>query len=374
MIKRYLEDIVEEWLFRGKVITVYGARQVGKTTLVKEILKKHGDMSGYLNCELLSVKSAFETLSPEMIKSYIGEKKIIVMDEPQTLNDVGKILKVFHDSYPEVQIIATGSSSFDLANRTKEYLTGRGLEFILYPLSFSELIDSNGMGKVREKINFYLLYGMYPEIILSSDNEARLLLDNLAGKYLYKDILEFENIKKPRKLLKMLQMLAYQIGNEVSRHEIATSVGVSRDTVERYLDILEKAFVIFRVKAFSGNPRKEIHKKEKVYFYDVGVRNSLISRFDAPDMRDDIGGIWENMCIVERKKYLQEQKMICEQYFWRSHTKKEVDYIEKRDKEIRGYEFKINAGKKKIPREFLETYKGSKVEIIDKNNFWNFIS
>ena len=374
MIKRYLEDIVEEWLFRGKVITVYGARQVGKTTLVKEILKKHGDMSGYLNCELLSVKSAFETLSPEMIKSYIGEKKIIVMDEAQTLNDVGKILKVFHDSYPEVQIIATGSSSFDLANRTKEYLTGRGLEFILYPLSFSELIDSNGMGKVREKINFYLLYGMYPEIILSSDNEARLLLDNLAGKYLYKDILEFENIKKPRKLLKMLQMLAYQIGNEVSRHEIATSVGVSRDTVERYLDILEKAFVIFRVKAFSGNPRKEIHKKEKVYFYDVGVRNSLISRFDAPDMRDDIGGIWENMCIVERKKYLQEQKMICEQYFWRSHTKKEVDYIEKRDKEIRGYEFKINAGKKKIPREFLETYKGSKVEIIDKNNFWNFIS
>ncbi|HSV43221.1 MAG TPA: ATP-binding protein, partial [Candidatus Bathyarchaeia archaeon] len=311
MIKRQLEDIIEKWLFRQKVITVYGARQVGKTTLVKEMLHKHGDLSGYFNCEMLNVRQALESAEPEKIKRFVGDRKIIVFDEAQQISDIGKVLKIFHDAYPDIQVIATGSSSFELANRTQEFLTGRGLEFILYPFSYGELIDAHGFASVDAQKEFYMLYGTYPEVCLSSQEDARTLLDNLTGKYLYKDILEFENVQKPDKLLKLLKLLAYQLGNEVSIHELTTALAVNRDTVERYLDLLEKAFVIFRLKAFSKNLRKEINKKEKVYFYDVGVRNSLISRFDDIGMRDDIGGLWENICIIERKKYLQRTNKVC---------------------------------------------------------------
>lgn len=373
MIKRHLEDSIEKWLFRQKVIIVYGARQTGKTTLVKKILNQHGDSSGYFDCERLTVRQAFESCEPEKIKKYIGNHKIVVFDEAQQINDIGRVLKVFHDAYPDIQIVATGSSSFELANRTQEFLTGRGLEFILYPFSYSELVDTDGMAKVDSRKEFYMLYGTYPEICLSSEEDARILLDNLTGKYLYKDILEFENIKKPDKLLKLLKLLAYQIGNEVSLHELTTALGVNRDTVERYLDLLEKAFVIFRLKAFSKNLRKEINKKEKIFFYDVGIRNSLISRFDDIGMRDDIGGLWENLCIVERKKYLQKTGRVCGQYFWRTHDRKEIDYLEQENGNLHGYEFKYRKKNVKIPKEFLDVYEGSRVDVVDSENWWDFV-
>lgn len=373
MIKRHLEQVIEKWLFRGKVITVYGARQVGKTTLVKSLLSKHGDMSGYFDCDMINVRQTLEGCQPEKIKRFIGDRKIVVFDEAQQISDIGRVMKTFHDAYPDIQVIVTGSSSFELANRTQEPLTGRGLEFILYPLSYSELIDARGFADVDAQKEFYMLYGTYPEVCLASEEDARVLLDNLTGKYLYKDVLEFENIKRPEKILKLLKLLAYQTGSEVSIHELAVSLGVNRDTVDRYLDLLEKAFVIFRLKAFSRNLRKEINKKEKVFFYDAGVRNSLISRFDETGLRDDIGGLWENICIVERKKSLQKNIRNPNAYFWRTYDQKEIDYLEEDGGILHGYEFKYRKRSVKIPKEFLEAYPGSRVDVIDPENWWEFI-
>ena len=363
-IKRYLQDIIEEWLFRGKVITIYGARQVGKTTLAKDLLEKHGDTSAYFDCDLLNVRAALESCAPETIKRFVGDHSLVVFDEAQQVINIGKVLKVFHDTYPEVQVIAIGSSSFELANRTKEFLTGRGLE----------LVNAEGMVKIDARKDFFMLYGLYPEVCQASLNDARFLLENLTGKYLYKDILQFENIKKPDKLLMLLKLLACQLGNEVSVHELATRLSVNRDTVDRYLDLLEKSFVIFRMKAFSRNLRKELNKKEKIYFYDVGVRNCLISRFDDIALRDDMGGLWENVCILERKKYLQRNKLVCNTYFWRTYDGKEIDYIEEQNGLLYGYEFKFRRSKVKIPKEFLSAYPGSTIDVVNSDSFWEFIS
>lgn len=373
VIKRHLQTVIEEWLFKGKVITVYGARQVGKTTLVKELLTKYADASGYFDCDLLHVRTTLESCEPEKIKRFIGAREFVVFDEAQQVMNIGTVLKVFHDAYPEIQIIATGSSSFELANRTQEFLTGRGLEFVLYPFSYSELVDADGFAAVDARTEFFMLYGLYPEICRASVSDAAILLDNLTGKYLYKDILQFENIKKPDKLVMLLKLLAYQLGSEVSLHELATRLSVNRDTVERYLDLLEKSFVIFRLKAFSRNLRKEINKKEKIYFYDVGIRNCLISRFDDIALRDDIGGLWENVCIVERKKYAQRNKLLCNTYFWRTYDGKEVDYVEERNGVLHGYEFKFRKKKIKVPKEFVTAYPGSSVTVINSDTFWDFI-
>lgn len=373
-IKRSLFSILEQWFFRNKALIVFGARQVGKTTLMKEILDKYPDKSLYLNCEAYSVQESFSKLEPAHLKSMIGNSKLVVFDEAQRLDNIGLVLKLLHDSYPDIQLIATGSSSFDLSSKVNEPLTGRALEFILYPISFLEMTPHIKRFEFQSFLEQRLRFGMYPEILDYPDNEARMLMDNLTGKYLYKDIFEFETIRKPKILTKLLQMIALQVGSEVSLNELAVSLQLNRDTVERYIDMLEKAFVLFRMNAFSRNLRSEISKKFKIYFYDVGVRNSLISNFNELTIRQDIGGLWENFLISERIKFNQAAHRNPNMYFWRTHSGNEIDYIEEIDNKISAFEFKYKPkGRQKAPHKFLKAYPNSTYELISIENYQQFI-
>lgn len=371
-IKRHLEKNIEKYLFKGKIIIVYGARQVGKTVLAKSILKKYADENSYFNCEILSTKQALEQQDPLKLKNFLGNGRVIVLDEAQKVSNIGLALKLLIDTYPNMQIIATGSSSFDLSNQVNEPLTGRALEFTLFPFSLSELSDVHSSQEMNAVLEKSLVYGMYPEVVLSDINNARVYLNNLSSKYLYKDVLAFENLKRSDLLIDLLQLLALQIGNEVSTHELAVSLQCGRDTVLRYVDLLEKSFVIFRLRAFSRNLRNEIGKKQKIYFYDLGMRNSLISRLIPLSLRDDVGALWENFCVAERMKWLQNQERFANRYFWRTHTQKEVDYLEEYDDRLDGYEFKWSKDNYSAPKDFL-SYKNSSVKLINKENYKEFL-
>jgi len=300
LINRDIEKNIKNWLFKEKIIILYGARQVGKTTLAKKLLKEYGRLEDYFDCEIGSIKQSLEKEDPAALKKILGDGRLIVLDEAQKVTNIGLILKLLSDTYPQTQIIATGSSSFDLANKVNEPLTGRALEFTLYPFSLRELKNFYKNYELDGQLENLLVYGFYPEIIKSNLADARQLLDNLTNKYLYQDILIFNRIKKSDLVVKLLQLLALQIGNEVSINEIAVNLQCSRDTVINYLDILEKSFVIFRLRAYSRNQRKEIAKKQKIYFVDLGIRNSLISRYNVLPVRDDVGVLWENFCVSER--------------------------------------------------------------------------
>ncbi len=372
-IKRQLQPQLERWLFRGKVLVIYGARQVGKTTLSKALLAQFGDDGAYFNCEVQSTLQALSSKEPLSLKRFIGSKKIIVLDEAQNVPDIGLVLKLLIDSFPELQIIATGSSSFELANRSSEPLTGRALQFELFPLSYSEMGQAMNSTERRAQLDFFLRYGLYPDIAFAAEDEARLLLDNLSSKYLYRDVLEFENLKNPELLLKLLQLLALQIGNLVSVHELANTLRISSATVERYINLLEKSFVIFRLAPLSRNLRSEIGKKNKIFFYDVGIRNSLIQQYQPIELRTDKGGLWENFLIAERLKLLQAQGLRPNRYFWRTHDQAEVDYVEENDGILMGYEFKWAENKGKTPATFLKAYPNSDFKVMHTGNFEEFL-
>lgn len=374
ILARDLKKNIEKWLFKGKILIIYGARQVGKTTLAKEILQTYGKEQDYYDCELSSVRNILEQPEPVLLKRAFGNTKLIVLDEAQKIANTGITLKILHDHLPDLQIVVTGSSSFDLANEVNEPLTGRSLEFILYPISLHELSSVYKTHELQSYLENLLIYGSYPEITTSSYTEdSRRLLDDLTNKYLYKDILAFETIKNSKLLAKLLQLIAFQIGAEVSMHELAITLQISPKTVEKYLDLLEKAFVIFRLKAFSRNLRKEISKKDKIYFYDLGIRNSLIAQFNPLNLRHDVGALWENFCIVERLKYRSYNEIPGNIFYWRTHDKKEIDYIEENNGQINGYEFKWKPSKYKKPQIFLDTYKNSSITVIDSTNFWQFL-
>jgi uncharacterized protein len=372
-INREIEKLVKNWLFKDKILLLFGARQVGKTTFVKNFLKKYGISKNYYNCELLSVKQKLESENPEELRKYFGNEKFIVLDEAQKIRNIGSVLKIFHDTYPEFQVIATGSSSFDLANKINEPLTGRSLDFLLLPFSINELYALNNFSEIEERFELFLRFGFYPEIINKSEQDSIMLLDSLAGKYLYKDILVHDAIRKPEFLLKLLQLLAFQVGQEVSKNELGIKLGINAKTVDKYLDLLEKTFVIFRLKPLSRNLRNEINKKEKIYFYDLGIRNSIISNFNKINLRNDVGALWENFCIIERVKLLNNSGLKRNLYFWRTHNGKEIDYIEEYNGQFFAYEFKWQSDKYKIPEEFLKTYDGSKIKLINKNNFFDLM-
>ncbi len=374
LIKRKIQPIIENWLFRGKVIILYGARQVGKTTLAKALLSKYRQEDGYYNCEIQSVRAILGQEEPVLLKKYLGNKKIVVFDEAQYVPNIGRVLKLLADTYPELQIIATGSSSFDLANRTGEALTGRALQFILYPLSYSEVGELYNPFERKAQLNNFLRFGMYPEIVQAPDEEARVLLDDLSSRYLYKDVLEFENLKRADIIFKLLQLLALQIGSEVSVNELSNSLQTHRRTIERYIDLLEKAFVIFRLRSFSRNLRKEISKGYKIFFYDVGVRNSIIQQYQDVELRMDKGMLWENFLICERLKFLQTQQINPNNYFWRTHDQQEIDYLEEFNGKLTGYEMKWKFKRKKAPKAFMENYPNSEFQFIEQDNFEWFIS
>lgn len=374
-IKRYLEEQIEKRLFMGKVIIIYGARQVGKTTLVKNLLEKYqGKVKTlYLNCEVLSVRENLKIPEPVRLKSYLDDVKLVVMDEAQKIENIDLILKLLADTYPEIQIIATGSSSFEINNKVNEPLTGRVDKFILYPFSIEEInIDQNRF-EIDAKLDKIIRYGLYPETYSLPEKQAALRLDEISSDYLSKDILNFEGIKKSKIIIDLLQLLALQLGGTVSYYELATQLGISRLTVQKYIDILEQAFIIFTLRAFSRNLRKEISKSVKIYFYDIGIRNSLIQNYNPISLRADIGALWENFCLIERLKHNHNHQILANYYFWRTYDQKEIDLIEEKEGRFNLFEFKWKSEKAKIPQDFIKTYKESNYQLINKSNFWDLL-
>jgi len=372
-IKRSIEKTVKKRLFKGKVIIIYGARQVGKTTLSKRILKEFGKEGKYLNCDLASVQRGFNELEAEKIKSFLGDYKLVVLDEAQNIPDIGKVLKIIVDTYPKIQIIATGSSSFELAQDVSEPLTGRAFKLLLYPLSLSEIKEDKDLPFIESKLENLLRFGSYPEVVSLGEGAAIERLNEISSNYLYKDVLKIEGIKKASLIKNLLQLLALQLGQEVSYYELATSLGVNRVTIQKYIDILEQSFVVFRLNAFSRNLRKELTKTIKVYFYDLGIRNNLIENFNRLEIRNDTGMLWENFCVLERKKLDESKRRFVNSYFWRTYDQKEIDYVEETGGKITGFEFKWGKSKKiKHPKDFIESY-NAKVKKVDRSNYWKFL-
>jgi uncharacterized protein len=375
MYTRSIQEKIEKWLFKEKIIILYGARQVGKTTLAQALLKKYKEReSAYYNCEDPIVQNALTNKGAQELKNFFGNKNFIVLDEAQTLLNIGRILKIFHDSYPQVQILATGSSSFDLSNKINEPLTGRSLEFILYPLSIKEIHNNQDSFFIHTQLKKFLIYGMYPEIINKDNNDSFELLTSLSTNYLFKDILNFEGIKNSNLIYKILQALSYQIGNQVSYTELANTVGSNKNTVERYIDILEKSFIIFRLSSFSRNKRNEICKSRKIFFYDIGIRNALIQNFNNIDLRNDIGAIWENFIITEILKNERNNRSFAKIYFWRSYSQQEIDLIVEKNDHLELFEMKWNPNKKsKVPSGFHKNYTYKQFSIINKDNFIDYL-
>ena len=373
MINRKIEKNIVENLFKGKVIIIYGARQVGKTTLVKKIADDYKGQSSYFNCDLISVQDALSIPEANRIKDFLGDHNIIILDEAQRIKNIGLTLKILIDTYPELQIIATGSSSFDLANEINEPLTGRKIVFNLFPLSVEEIMGDNGFLYIDSKLEKILRYGTYPDVFFSEDKEAASKIEEIASSYLFKDILSFDKIKKSSIIVKLLQLLALQVGSEVSYNELASKLGINRITVEKYIDILEQCFILFRINSFSRNLRNEISKAIKIYFYDLGVRNILIKNLNPLDIRNDAGFLWENFCILERIKRNKYNNIFANYYFWRTYDQKEIDFIEERDGKLFAYEFKLNREHSKAPSIFLETYKNSQYQTINRENYYKFL-
>ena len=374
LIKREIQEKIEKDLWKQKVIIVYGARKVGKTTLVNQIFKKYSEKAEYYNCEESDVIEGLSAGTSTALKNFFGEKKLIILDEAQKIRDIGIKLKLLIDNYPEMQIIATGSSSFELSNIINEPLTGRFYSYQLYPFSFFELKQIYSETEVNRLLERFLRIGLYPEITKLGEQEAQKQVSLIANNYLFKDIFTFQEVRNPEVLTKLVQMLALQLGNEVSLDELSNSLGVSIETVERYIILLERAFVIFRLPAFSRNLRTEIKKSRKIYFYDCGIRNALIRNFNSLDLRSDVGALWENFCITERIKANQRKDLSPNQYFWRTYSQKEIDYIEEQGGKLSAFEFKWNKKRTKIPQEFLDTYKNADFKIINKENYLKFLN
>lgn len=372
-LPRNIETTLKERLFQGKVVILYGARQVGKTTLVKKILEDYPNDGQYFSCEKTSVQKGLESIEPEKIKAFLGNAKLIVLDEAQKIPQIGMVLKVMVDQYPDMQIIATGSSSFELADKVSEPLTGRNFTFTLYSFSTNEIQGDRGFSLVESKLESLLRFGSYPEVYFLPEDAAKERLDELASDYLYKDVLSFDGVKKAEIIRNLLELLALQLGQEVSYQELARQLGINRITVQKYIDILEKSFVVFKLRAFARNKRKEISKSVKIYFYDLGIRNSIIQNYNPLSLRSDVGALWENFCIMERKKLDAEKRRQANRYFWRTYTQKEVDYVEEAEGMIRGFEFKWSVGKKSSEqKEFEEAYQAT-VEQVDRGNYWKFL-
>jgi predicted AAA+ superfamily ATPase len=375
-IRNIEKDIKKRLFERGKIIVIYGPRQVGKTTLAKKILADYDSEDGYFNCEDQSVVDALSTNNAVHMNSFFGNHKIIVLDEAQTITNIGRSLKILIDAYPEINIIATGSSSFDLANKINEPLTGRHYEFFLFPISFSEIAQTNGNRTLFETLNIRLVYGNYPEILSTKSLEdARERLKTLTTSYLYRDVFKFNDIKNPDVLTKILRALAHQVGSEASLSEIGGLVGVDKNTVASYIRLLEQAFIIFRISSFSRNLRNEIKRGKKYYFYDNGIISALTDNFSDPITGRDIGGLWENLMISERLKYNQKAHLYKTLYYWRLKNAGEIDLIEESDGVLQPFEIKWNKDKVGASAyKFQDKYSTPPIKIVNKDNFIEFVA
>jgi len=372
MIKRFLSQNIQNVLNTKKAIILLGARQTGKTTLLRQLFENKSDIL-WLNGDDADVYSLFAHATSTSLRATIGNNTTVIIDEAQRIENIGLKLKLITDQISGVQLIATGSSAFELSNRVNEPLTGRKWEFQLFPLSFGEMVQHHGLLEEKRLLRHRLLYGYYPEIVVNQGKEKKILRQ-LSDSYLYKDILQWEGIQKPDRLLTLLKALAFQIGSQVSYNELAQTCGLDSKTVEKYILLLEKAFVIFRLGSFARNLRNELKFSRKIYFYDNGIRNSLISNFNQIEMRDDRGALWENFLVAERIKKLHYNEIWANSYFWRTKDQKEIDYIEEQDGAISAFEFKWNLNKQpKINAAFRATYNVETMQVISPDNVESFL-
>lgn len=373
MITRILKQTINRDLSLNKTIILLGARQVGKTTLLNELCANEKELLVF-NGDEPDTRELLSNVTSAQLKNLFGKAKTVVIDEAQLIPDIGITLKIITDYIRNVRLFVSGSSSIELANKINEPLTGRKLEYFLYPVSFKEMVNHHGLVQEKRLLPIRLIYGYYPEIITSPGREIQLL-KNLAGSYLYKDILSFGEIKKPIVLDKLLKAIALQLGSEVSYSGLGQMVGADKETVERYIDLLEKAFIIFKLNALSRNVRNEIKKGKKIYFYDIGIRNALIGDFQQFDLRTDKGAIWENFIISERVKYLNYNGFYGSYYFWRTTQQQEIDFIEEQDGKFSAYEFKLNPKKNtRFSATFRNAYNVVTMKTITPGNMEEFVA
>lgn len=375
-IERDLKAVLDSKIGKGKVLLLIGPRQVGKTTLLKNILTSISSEKKvqFWNCDESDVRQFLSEANSAKLKSFVGNSDFIVIDEAQRVKDIGLTIKLLHDSFPNVQLAVTGSSSLDLSNSINEPLTGRKFEYNLFPFSTNELVNHTSMLEEMRLLKNRLVYGFYPDVV-NNPGEEKEILTNIVNSYLYKDLFEFQDIRKSSVIEKLVQALALQVGSEVSFNELGNLLGIDTVTVQRYVDLLEKAYVIFHIRSFSRNVRNELKKSIKIYFYDNGVRNSVISNFSPVELRSDIGALWENFLISERIKNNAYHNKQAKYYFWRTTQKQEIDFIEEVDQNLFAYEFKYNPKKvnSKCPVTFSNNYPNVPFDVITSENYMDFV-
>lgn len=370
MYSRYLREKIERRLGSGKAIVVIGPRQVGKTTLIESILETKDYL--LLNGDDPKTRSLLTEPNTEQIRAILGKYKFVFIDEAQRIEGIGLTMKIITDTFKDVQLFVSGSSSFDLGNKINEPLTGRKWEYKLFPISWEEFENHHGYLNSEQQLENRLLYGFYPDVLNNVGDEISILR-NLVNSYLYKDILSYSDIRKPEVLEKLVQALALQLGSEVNYSELAQTVKVDKNTISKYIDILQKGYIIFKLSSFSRNVRNEIKTNKKIYFYDNGVRNMVIGNFNPLDLRTDKGALWENFLISERMKQIEYKQSLARTYFWRTKQQQEVDFVEENSGKIIGYEFKWNKKKTtRLPKTFIESY-NAESNVIDRDNFREFV-
>ena len=372
MIKRIIEDKILADFRRKKVIVLLGARQVGKTTLLSAIEGGFRKILS-LNCDNVDDALELEGKTSTELNHLLSPYDLVLIDEAQRVRNIGLVLKIIGDLKLDTQVIVTGSSSLDMANEINESATGRLIEYNLYPFSLAELAADTSEREEKRLLENRMIYGLYPEVV-NEPADAKRTLMSLTNNYLYKDLFTYKGIKKPDLIQKLVRALALQLGSEVSYNELSNLLGVDRSTVESYINLLEKCFVVFRLDSFSRNIRNEIKKGKKVYFYDNGIRNAVISNFAPLELRTDVGALWENLMVSERVKRNAYTSSFANLYFWRTHEQQEIDLIEEEDGILRAYEFKWNTkAKAKMPKSFAENYQNSIYEVITPDHFWSFL-
>lgn len=373
-ITRYFQQL-DHFLEPNKVLVIYGPRQVGKTTLIKDFLSKTPLTYRLDNGENVLVQEALSSQDFSKIREYAQGVELIAIDEAQRIPNIGQALKILIDSIPSIKIIATGSSSFELAGQVGEPLTGRKRTVTLFPVSQQELLALHTPFDVRQQLDNTLVFGSYPEVMATSGHEKkkRILLE-IVSSYLLKDILELEDVKGSKVLLDLLRLIAFQIGNEVSYSELAGQLGINYKTVARYLDLCEKSFILYNLRGFSRNLRKEVTKRSKYYFFDTGIRNAIIANFNPLHLRDDVGRLWENFCVVERLKHQAYTPIYSNNYFWRTWDQKEIDWVEEREGKLFGFEFKWAPQTVAAPKEWRATYPKSEFATIHRENYLEFVA
>lgn len=372
LLRQY--SLLDPFLEPNKALIVYGPRRVGKTTLLESFLKTTTYKYRFDSGENIRVQEVLSSQDFQRIREYVGKNDLIAIDEAQHIPGIGMGLKIIVDQIPGIRVIATGSSSFDLSSHIGEPLVGRKTTLVLYPFAQMELAKTYDVFDLKNRLEEFLVYGSYPDVVTAGTNqERRKFLADIADAYLLKDVLAFEGIRKSSTVIDLVKLLALQLGSEVSLSELAGNLGITVQTVEKYLDILEKGFVIFSLGALKRNLRNELRSKKKYYFYDTGVRNAILSQFNDLSLRDDVGALWENFLAIERMKrasYLQEYGS---RYFWRTYDQKEIDWIEERDGKFFAYEFKWKKKRAPKPKTFLNAYPGSSFETITRENYWEFV-